>query len=165
MPVGPPGPSSARDIARKGDLKMARDFYEGALKAFRAGGDRWGSARSLADLGYVYCEQRDYEEAHATYREALELFSELDTSGDWRVPWKALRVWPCPRSRRTRTETAAAAAHLRQLISAPLPQAEQSNSIKICQPHGVTREVGGRVAWQKALREIASAIQYSLKES
>jgi len=157
------------DIAREqGDLKMARDFYEGALKAFRAGGDRWGSARSLADLGYVYCEQRDYEEAHATYREALELFSEL---GHKRGLARSLEGFACLAVARGHAgralRLAAAAAHLRQPISAPLPQAEQSkldqNMSSAWESLG---EVGGRVAWAEgSAMEIASAIQYSLKES
>jgi predicted ATPase/predicted Ser/Thr protein kinase len=157
------------DIAREqGDLKIARDFYERALKAFRADGDRWGSARSLADLGYVYSEQRHYDEAHATYREALELFSEL---GHKRGVARSLEGFAClavARGRAARAlRLAAAAAHMRQLISAPLPQAEQSKLDRtLSSAWESLEEVEGKGAWAEgSAMGIESAIQYSLQES
>ena len=156
------------DIAREqGDLEMARDFYERALKAFRAAGDRWGSARSLADLGHVYCEQREYEAAHAAYREALEVFSEL---GHRRGIARALEGSACLAAARGQAaralKLAAAATHLRQMISAPLPQAEQSKLDQNLSPAWKSLgEADGKGTWaQGSAMSIESAIQYSLHE-
>lgn len=156
------------DIAREqGDLLTARDFYQRALKAFRAAGDRWGSARSLADLGYVYCEQRNYEEAHAAHREALEVFSEL---GHKRGMARALEGSACLAAARGQAaralKLAAAATHLRQMISAPLRQAEQSKLDQNLTPAWKSlSEAAGKGAWEEgAAMSIESAIQYSLHE-
>lgn len=156
------------DIAREqGDLEIARDFYERALKAFRTAGDRWGSARSLADLGYVYCEQKNYEKAHAVHREALELFSEL---GHKRGMARALEGFACLAAARgdpTRAlKLAAAASHLRQLISAPLPQAEQLKLDRNLSPAWASlSETQGKSAWAEGTAMgIESAIQYSLQQ-
>ena len=72
--------------------------------------------------------------------------------------------------RKTRLSTraltlAAAAAHLRQLISAPLPQAEQAKLDRALLPawksHG---EAEGNGAWaQGAVMSLEKAIQYSLQ--
>lgn len=157
------------DIAREqADLRTARDFYQRALKAFRAGGDRWGSARSLADLGYVYSEQRDYEEAHASYREALELFSELEHKRGVARSLEGFACLAAARGHARRALTlAAAAVHLRQLISAPLAQAEQSKlDLNMSPAWQALGQVEGKVAWAEgSAMEIATAIQYSLKES
>jgi predicted ATPase/DNA-binding winged helix-turn-helix (wHTH) protein len=156
------------DIAREqGDLKIARDFYERALKAFRAAGDRWGSARSLADLGSVYCEHRDYEEAHAAYREALELFSEL---GHKRGIARALEGSACLAAARGRAaralKLAGAATRLRQLISAPLPQAEQSKLEQtLSSAWASLSETEGKDAWAEgSAMSIERAIHCSLHE-
>jgi predicted ATPase/DNA-binding winged helix-turn-helix (wHTH) protein len=155
------------DIAREqGDLEIARDFYERALKAFRAAGDRWGSARSLADLGYVYCEQRDFEEAHAAHREALEVFSEL---GHKRGMARALEGSACLAAARGHAaralKLAAAATHLRRLISAPLPQAEQCELDRnLSSAWASLSETEGKGAWAEgSAMSIESAIQYSLR--
>jgi len=156
------------DIAREqGDLEIARDFYERALEAFRAAGDRWGSARSLADLGYVFCEQRDYEEAHAAYREALEVFSEL---GHKRGMARALEGSACLAAARGHAaralKLAAAATHLRRLISPPLPQAEQSKLDRnLSSAWASLSETEGKGAWAEgSAMSIEGAIQYSLHE-
>ncbi len=157
------------DIEREqGNLDLARDFYQRALKAFRVATDRWGSARSLADLGYVCCEQKDYATAHAAYREALAVFSQL---GHKRGMARSLEGFAClaaARGNLVRALTlAAAATHLRQLISAPLPQAEQS---KLDQTLALAWEsLGegqGRAAWAEgSAMSIESAIEYSLHEN
>jgi hypothetical protein len=102
-------------------------LYERELSAFREAGDPWGSARSLTDLGYIDCEQGDHLAAYAAYREALEIFAIL---GHRRGMARALEGYAClalAQGHPARALTlAAAAAHLRQLISAPLPRAEQS---------------------------------------
>jgi predicted ATPase/DNA-binding winged helix-turn-helix (wHTH) protein len=115
------------DISREqDDFAAARAFYQRALSAFREVGDAWGSARSLTDLGYVDCVQKHYLAAHEAYREALQIFVGL---GHRRGMARALEGSAClalAQGHAARALTlAAAAAHLRELISAPLPQAEQ----------------------------------------
>jgi predicted ATPase/DNA-binding winged helix-turn-helix (wHTH) protein len=115
------------DIAREqGDLTAARELYQQALSAFRETGDQWGSARSLTDLGYIDCQQGKHSTAHAAYREAMSLFAGL---GHRRGIARALEGYAClalARGHAARAlKLAAAAAHLRKLISAPRPQAEQ----------------------------------------
>jgi predicted ATPase/DNA-binding winged helix-turn-helix (wHTH) protein len=156
------------DIAREqGNLESARNLYEQALQAFRGGADRWGSARSLADLGYVYCEQKDYEAAHAAYREALEVFSGL---GHRRGMARALEGSAClaaARGQAARSLTLAAAAkRLRQLVSAPLPQAEQSKlDQNLSSAWKSLGEAEGKRVWAEgAAMSIESAVQYSLQE-
>ena len=89
--------------------------------------ETWGSARSLTDLAYIDCEQGDHVAAHAACREALEIFAGL---GHRRGMARALEGSAClalAQGHAARALTlAAAAAYLRRLISAPLPQAEQS---------------------------------------
>ena len=156
------------DIAReRGDLDSARDCYRRALKVFREAGDRWGSARSLADLGYVCCEQRNYEAAHAAYRDALEAFAAL---GHKRGLARVLEGSACLAAARGQSaralKLAAAAAHLRQLISAPLPQAEQSKlEQNLSSAWKALGEAEGKRAWAEgSALSIESAIQYSLEE-
>lgn len=157
------------DIEREqGNLDLARDFYHRALKAFRVATDRWGSARSLADLGYVCCEQKDYATAHAAYREALEVFSQL---GHQRGMARSLEGFACLAAARgdlVRALTlAAAATHLRQVISAPLPRAEQSKLDQaLASAWASLGEAEGKAAWAEgSALSIESAIEYSLQES
>jgi hypothetical protein len=122
----------------------------------------------LADLGHVYCEQKEYQAAHAAYRESLELFAEL---GHRRGIARALEGSACLAAARgdaaRALKLAAAAAHLRALISAPLPRAEQlwldQNLLPAWNSLG---DAHGKEAWAAgyALKR-ESAIQYSLHES
>lgn len=157
------------DIEREqGNLDLARDFYQRALKAFRAAADRWGSARSLADLGYVCCQQKNYEAAHAAYRQALELFSQL---GHKRGMARALEGFAClaaAQSDPARALTlAAAATHLRQQISAPLPLAEQSKLDQVLSSAWDSLgNAEGKAAWAEGSAiGIERAIEYSLKQN
>ncbi len=116
------------DILRaQGEVAAARDLYQRALMAFREAGDLWGSARSLTDLAHIDCEQGRHSAAHAAYREALGIFARL---GHRRGIARTLEGSAClglaqGRAKRA-LKLAAAAAHLRQLIGAPLNPAEQS---------------------------------------
>jgi predicted ATPase/DNA-binding winged helix-turn-helix (wHTH) protein len=156
------------DIAREQqDLPVARTLYQDALSVFREAGDRWGSARSLADLGYVCCDQEDYLAAHGAFREALNIFAEL---GHRRGLARTLEGCAClavARGGAARAlKLAAAAAHLRRVISAPLPQAEQ---IRLDQTLLAAWEslsdAEGSAAWSEgSAMNMEKAIEYSLHE-
>jgi tetratricopeptide (TPR) repeat protein len=116
------------DVARaQDDMTAARGLYQRALAAFREAGDPWGTARSLTDLAYIDCEQGDHLAARTAFREALGIFAGL---GHRRGAARALEGYACLALAQGHAERAlklaAAAARLRQLISAPLHQAEQS---------------------------------------
>jgi predicted ATPase/serine/threonine protein kinase len=152
----------------QGKLETASDFYERALRAFRIAADRWGAARSLADLASVYCQQRKYDSAHATYREALELFSKL---GHKRGVARSMEGFACLAAARGQAgralRLAAAASHLRQRISAPLPQVEQSKlDQNLSSAWESLGESEGKGVWAEgSLMESEAAIQHSLEES
>jgi predicted ATPase/DNA-binding winged helix-turn-helix (wHTH) protein len=156
------------DIVREqGDLAAARGLYQRALSAFRETGDPWGSARSLTDLAYIDCEQGDHLAAQAACREALEIFAGL---GHRRGIARAVEGSACLALAQGHAERAlklaAAAAHLRQLISAPLHQAEQSKLDQMLQPAWQSLgEVEGKGAWTEgSAMSMERAIQYSLEE-
>jgi len=156
------------DIAREqGDLDAARGLYQRALSAFREAGDPWGSARSLTDLAYLDCAQGDHFAAHAACREALEIFAGL---GHRRGMARALEGSAClamAQGYAVRALTlAAAAAHLRHLISAHLPHAEQSRLDQTLLPAWESlSEADGQRAWAEgSAMSLENAIQYSLEE-
>jgi predicted ATPase/DNA-binding winged helix-turn-helix (wHTH) protein len=155
------------DIAREqGDVAAARNLYQRALAAFKEAGDPWGCARSLTDLGYIDCEHGDHSAAQAAYREALEIFSGL---GHRRGIARTLEGYAClalARGQAARALTlAAAAAHLRQLISAPLTQAEQLKLDGMLFPAWESlSEREGKGAWEEgAGMSLEKAIQFSLE--
>lgn len=158
------------DITRdQGDLAGARSLYQRALSAFRQAGDRWGSARSAADLGYIECAQGDYGAAQAAYREALEIFTELKHR---RGIARALEGHACvavAQGRAARALTLAAAAqHLRQLISAaPLPQGEQLKlDEKLASARESLSEAEVKGAWDKGVSmSLEEAVRYSFDEA
>ncbi len=156
------------DIAREtGDTVTARQCYRRALSAFRKTGDPWGSARSLTDLGYIDCEQGNHLEGHTAFREAMELFAGL---GHRRGMARVLEGYAClalAEGQAARALTlASAAAQLRRLISAPLPQAEQSKFDRWLAPAwGTLSEAEGKDAWARgAAMSPEKAMQYSLEE-
>jgi tetratricopeptide (TPR) repeat protein len=156
------------DIAREqGEVVAAQELYQRALSAFRDAGDEWGSARSLTDLGYIGLEQGDHSAAHSAYRGALEIFVRLGhRRGMARVlegsACLALAEGHAPRA----LKLVAAAAHLRGLISAPLPQAEQAKLDQTLQPAWqVLSEREGKRAWSEgSAMSLEKAVQYSLEE-
>jgi predicted ATPase/DNA-binding winged helix-turn-helix (wHTH) protein len=156
------------DIAcAQGDTIAARELYERALFAFREAGDQWGSARSLSDLGSIDCERGDHPAARAAYREALEIFARL---GHRRGTARALEGIAClalAQGQAARAvKLAAAAMHLRQLISAPLPPTEQLKLDQTLLP--AWEALGdplGKSAWAEGLAmSLEKAVQYSLEE-
>ena len=156
------------DVAREqGDVAAARGLYQRALSAFRQAGDPWGSARSLTDLAYIDCGQGDYVAAHAACREALEIFAGL---GHRRGMARALEGTACLALAQGHAERAlklaAVAAHLRQLIGAPLHQGEQSKLDQTMLPAWESlSEAEGKRAWAEgSAMSLEKAIQYSLEE-
>ena len=156
------------DIARaQGDMAASRGLYQRALTAFREAGDQWGTARSLTDLGDIDCEQGDHLAAHTSYQEALEIFAGL---GHRRGTARALEGSACLALARGQSawalKLAAAAAHLRLLIGAPLPPAEQSKLDQMLLPAWTSlSETEGNRAWEEgSAMSLEQAIQYSLGE-
>ena len=156
------------DIARaQGEIAAARGLYQRALAAFREAGDPWGSARSLTDSAYIDCEQGNHLAAHAAYREALEIFAGL---GHRRGMARALEGSAClalAQGQAQRALTlAAAAARLRQLISAPLHQAEQSKLDRtLLAAWQSLSEPEAKRAWAEgSAMSLEKAVEYSLEE-
>ena len=159
--------SQQGDIARaRDDRDAARGLYQRALSIFRESGDPWGSARSLTDLAYIDCEQGNHLAAHAACCEALEIFAGL---GHRRGIARALEGSACLALAQGHAERAlklaAAAAHLRQLISAPLHQAEQSRLEQaLLLAWKSLNEAEGKRAWTEGSEmSLEQAIQYSLE--
>lgn len=156
------------DIAREqGDLAAALRFYGRALSAFREIGDRWGSARSLADLGHVYGEQKEFQTAHAAYRESLELFAELGNKRGIARGLEDSASLAAARGDAARAlKLAGAAAHLRGLIGAPLPRAEQLRLDRNLLPAWESlHDAQGKNAWEAGYAlSMESAIQLSVRE-
>lgn len=157
------------DIARaQGDLPGARGLYQRALSTFREAGDPWGSARSLTDLADIDRAEGDLLAAHAACREALEIFAGL---GHRRGIARALEGSAClalAQGQAERTlKLAAAAAHLRQSISAHLHQAEQCKLDQTLLPawRSLTEAEGKRAWAEGSAMSLENAIQYSLGET
>ena len=156
------------DIAREqGDLAGAREWYGRALGAFREAVDPWGSARSLTDLAYIDCAQKQYADAHVECREALEIFVRL---GHRRGIARALECSACvsvPQGHARRAlRLAAAATHLRRSINAHLHQAEQMKlDATLRSAWEALGEVEGKRVWAEgSAMSIENAVQYSLEE-
>jgi predicted ATPase/DNA-binding winged helix-turn-helix (wHTH) protein len=156
------------DIAREsGDLVAAREFYWRALSVFRETGDPWGSARSLTDLGYIDCERGHHLGGHTAFREAMELFAGLGHRRGMARVLEGYAYLALAEGQAARALTlAGAAAQLRRVISAPLPQAEQAKFDRRLAPAWETlSEPEGKDAWAKgAAMSLEGAMQYSLEE-
>ena len=156
------------DVEREqGDLTAARELYRQALSVFREIGDRWGSARSLTDLGYIDCEQGKHSTAHAAYREAMGIFADL---GHRRGLARAMEGFACLALAQGHAgralRLASAAAHLRRLISTPLPKAEQSKLDQKLLPawESLTGPEGNSAWAEGSAMDLETAIQYCLEE-
>jgi predicted ATPase len=154
-------------VKEQGDLAGARDLYQRALSAFRQADDRWGSARSLADLGTIACELGEQSSAYAAYRESLEIFASLEHRRGIARVLEGLACLALARGEAERAlSVAAAAAHLRKTISAPLPPAEQSkldqNLLNAWRQLG---ELEGQKAWNEGrAMSTEKAIQRALPD-
>ncbi|HTS05228.1 MAG TPA: tetratricopeptide repeat protein [Candidatus Eisenbacteria bacterium] len=154
------------DVAREqGDLKGARGLYERALAAFRKEGDRSGAARSLADLGTIACELGEPTSAYENFRESLEIYRDLGQRRGIARVFEGLACVALSNGEPGRAlSAAAAAAHLRQTISAPLFPAEQSKlDQQLRRAWQELGEIEGRKAWAEgSTMTIDSAIQLAL---
>ncbi len=156
------------DVAKEqGDLPGARTLYERALRAFRSAGDRWGQARSLADMGSIACELGDQSAGYANYRQSLEIFTSLEHRRGIARVLEGLACLALAKgdARRALTVTAAA-SHLRQLVSAPLPPADQSRlDQKLLDGWRQLGELEGKQAWQEGYAmTMDNAIRYALPD-
>lgn len=155
------------DVAHeRGDIGEARQLYQEALIAFREIGDPWGTARSLADLGSILCELGDYLSAHQIYRESLEIFSRLEHKRGVARVLEGLACAALAKGNTRRALTLAASArHLRELISARLPTAEQlSLDERLRSAWKMLGETEAERVWAEgAAMPLASAIRYSLE--
>jgi predicted ATPase/DNA-binding winged helix-turn-helix (wHTH) protein len=156
------------DIAREqGDLNAARSLYQHALSAFRESGDRWGSARSLTDLAGIDSEQGEHLAAQTAYREALEIFAGLGHRRGMARALEGSASLALARGCAARAlKLAAAAAHLRNLIGARLPHAEQFKLDQALLPAWESLgEAEGASAWAEgSAMSLEKVIQYSLEE-
>ena len=156
------------DVAREqGDLPGARALYERALFTFRSTGDRWGQARSLADLGIIACELGEHSSAFANFRESLDIFTRLEhRRGIARVLEGLACHARAKGDARRAISVAAAASHLRQLVSAPLPPAEQSKlDQKLLGAWEQLGEPEGKKAWTEGYAmTMENAIRYALAD-
>jgi len=157
------------DIAREeGEVPKARELYQCALWAFREAHDQWGTARSLTDLAQIACDEHDHVTAHAAYREALALFVNL---GHKRGIARALEGFACSalaqRDPARALAITGAAAHLRQLIGAPLMPAEQSKLDAKLQPAWTSmNEADCKAAYTRGwAMSLDNAIKYAFEES
>jgi predicted ATPase len=156
------------DIAREqGDNSAARTLYQSALNAFRQADDRWGEARSLTDLGHIYCQQGEYSAARAVYREALGIFARLNHRRGIARTVEGSACLAAEQGEAIRALTlAGAAARLRQLISAPLPHAEQLmfDQHLARARQAINESEGKRVFNEGAAMSLEQLIHYSLEE-
>ncbi len=154
------------DVAKEqGDLPAAQALYERALFAFRGMGERWGQARSLADLGTIACELGDHSSAFASFRESLDIFASLEHRRGIARVLEGLGCHALAKGEARRAlSLVAAGSHLRHLVSAPLPPAEQAKLDRQLQQ--AWREVGdleGKKAWAEGLAmNMEHAIQFAL---
>jgi serine/threonine-protein kinase PknK len=156
------------DIAlATGDKSEARGLYQRALAVFRDAGDPWGSARSLTDLGYIDCDQGNHLAAQAAFREAMEIFTDL---GHRRGVARVLEGYACLALAEGYLERAltlaAAACHLRELISAPLSQADLAKLECALRPAWQSlSDIDGKNAWAEgSAMNQEKAVQYSLEK-
>jgi tetratricopeptide (TPR) repeat protein len=154
------------DVAKgQGDLPGARALYEGALVAFRRAGDRWGEGRSLTDLGTIACELGEHTAAFANFRESLDIFTSLEHRRGIARVLEGLACFAMSKGDARRALcVAAAASHLRRVVSYPLTPAEQAKLDQRLQ--SAWQELGeseGHEAWAEGYSmSMESAIQHAL---
>jgi len=139
-------------------------LYEQSLDIFRELDDRWGIAGTLADLGNLAKEQRNYPLAHSLYRESIKTFQELEHK---RGIARLLECFACAAAAQSEAERslrlAGAATALRRHIGAPLTPVEQAKLEAGLDPaRRAITNADGTTAWlegwawpvEKALEEV-----------
>jgi predicted ATPase/DNA-binding winged helix-turn-helix (wHTH) protein len=156
------------DIARAtNDIAAARGLYQRALSAFREAGDPWGSARSLTDLGYMNCDEGNHLDGHTAFREAMGIFAGLGHRRGMARTLEGYAYLALTEGHASRALTlAAAAARLRQLISAPLSPEEQSRlDQRLVHAWRSLSELEGKDAWAKGFAmSLEKAMHYSIEK-
>jgi predicted ATPase/DNA-binding winged helix-turn-helix (wHTH) protein len=156
------------DLAREqGDLPGAKALYERALFAFRSSGDQWGQARSLTDLGMIACELGEHSAAFESFSESLDIFKRLEHRRGIARVLEGLACFAMAKGDARRAlSVAAAAAHLRQILSNQLPPAEQSKlDQKLASAWKQLGEVEGQKAWTGGYgMALDNAIRYALSD-
>jgi len=151
----------------QGRTEAAQESYRRALDAFRSEHDRWGRARSLTDLGYIYCQRREFEAAHAAYREGLVLFNELGHRRGIARALEGAAFLAARNNQPSRALTlAAAAGHLRTQIGAPLPPAERAKlDGELLQAWQDVSQDEGQRAWKRGHEmHFQAAILFALED-
>ena len=77
--LGAAAGASGSAYAALGQFDDAISQYQQALQICRQAGDRSAEAMRLNNLGVVYCRKRDFAQAQAHYKEALDV---ADAQGD-----------------------------------------------------------------------------------
>jgi hypothetical protein len=118
-------------------------------------------------LAYIDWAQGNHLAAHAAYREALEIFAGLGNRRGIARALEGFAYLALAQGHADRAlKLAAAAAHLRQLISAHLHQAEQVKLDQTLLPAWESlSDAEGKRAWAEgSAMSLERAIQYSLEE-
>jgi predicted ATPase/DNA-binding winged helix-turn-helix (wHTH) protein len=152
-------------VKGQGDLEGARELYERALIAFRKAGDRWGEGRSLTDLGTIACELGEHEEAFSNFRESLDIFTSLKHRRGIARVLEGLACFAMSKGDARRAlSVAAAASHLRRVVSYPLTPVEQSKlDEKLRAAWHELGELEGKHAWAEGYgMTMENAVQCAL---
>jgi hypothetical protein len=110
-------------------------LYQDSLLTFSEIGDQWGIASSLADLGNLARDQKNFVEAEALYRSSLSIFQKLEHK---RGIARILECFACSAAAQSKPERslrlAGAASALRQSFGGPLTAEEHSQLEKNLEP-------------------------------
>ena len=140
------------DVAREqGETETARSLYSRSLSEFRALGDPWGIAGTLADLGNLALDNKDYAVARDKYGESLRIFREL---GSKRGVARVLECFAYAAASEGHPERslrlAGAAAALRQSVGAPPNSAERARLEKcLVAARVAVSTTAGSAAWME----------------
>jgi hypothetical protein len=122
---------------------------EQSVATFRELKDSWGIAGTLADLGNLAREQKDYRAADSFYRESLAVFQELEHKrGIARLLESFASAASAQSDHERSLRLAGAAAALRQSIGAPLTSADQAKLEESLEPaRQALSTATSRTAW------------------
>ena len=156
-----------RAVHYQGDYPAARLLHQEAFETYRALGTKKGTADALTNLGNVVRDQGDYMVARSLYAESLTLYWEL---GDkWAITQflEDLGVLAVAQSEPERAlRLAAAAAVLREAISAPRSPSDQTGLERMLEPaRQALGEASSALAWAEGRAlTLEQAIAYALED-